>query len=270
MLSNISPYLTKIQSVCSAPPAWVTNHLFPKVVFDRLGRFSLSKQSIILKLLVFSIACTATAAYATTGISHRVAQSSQASHGNVQTSAYSFKTDADQDGQNIPHLFHNNELGVAKLHDINTVKTPTLYEDAINDFIKGETYLIEPFLYEEEALQLIIKAARLGYSFAELRIGLLYITGNKIEKNSQEGLKWIMKSASQENAMAQMFMGALFYSGKFVKKDYIKAYLWMTLAAKQGNKTAETYLETITDKMTPEQLAKAEKMAYRQNLAQTR
>ncbi|MBF0584161.1 MAG: sel1 repeat family protein [Magnetococcales bacterium] len=268
MLSNISQPLTKIQNIVNEQLAWTTYQCFKNMVFEMSGWLSGTKMSTMAKLLVVSIACTSTSAYTTTGIAaDRFVQSGQAGHGNARTSESSPPSDAGQ--ALLPPDGRDDNSGSVTPADINTVRTPTLHEDAINDFIQAEKYTLKAFIDEREAIRLSLKAANLGYSFAEFNVGWIYLFGKKIEKNPQEGVKWMMKSANQENAIAQMVIGALYFSGEHLKRDYIKAYYWTALSAKQGYNLAESRLEKITDKMTPDQLAEVEKIATRLNLAQT-
>jgi S1-C subfamily serine protease len=46
-----------------------------------------------------------------------------------------------------------------------------------------------------------------------------------------------------------------------VPKDYVEAYKWYSLASAQGNKFAEKYLPNLELRMTPEQIAEAQRLA---------
>ena len=43
--------------------------------------------------------------------------------------------------------------------------------------------------------------------------------------------------------------------------DYVSAHMWFKLAAAQGNALAEMFLKDTADKMTPAQIAEAQKLA---------
>ena len=60
--------------------------------------------------------------------------------------------------------------------------------------------------------------------------------------------------------MAKNNLGAMYIDGKGVSTDYIQAYLWMTLAAEQGFGPAKELLETLQKKMTPAQIAEAQRL----------
>jgi TPR repeat protein len=64
--------------------------------------------------------------------------------------------------------------------------------------------------------------------------------------------------ADQGEVTAQNVVGLLYY---FIGGDYVSAYMWFNLAAAQGNSFAEMFLKDTADKMTPEQIADAQKLA---------
>ena len=64
--------------------------------------------------------------------------------------------------------------------------------------------------------------------------------------------------ADQGNFTAQTVVGLMHY---FNYRDYVSAYMWFSLAAAQGNAFAEMFLKDTADKMTPEQIAEAQKLA---------
>jgi TPR repeat protein len=65
--------------------------------------------------------------------------------------------------------------------------------------------------------------------------------------------------ADQGHVTAQNVVGLLYYFN--YGGDYVSAYMWFNLAAAQGNSFAEMFLKDTVDKMTPEQIAEAQKLA---------
>jgi TPR repeat protein len=63
--------------------------------------------------------------------------------------------------------------------------------------------------------------------------------------------------ADQGNVTAQTVVGLMHY---FNYKDYVSAYMWFSLAAAQGNAFAEMFLRDTADKMTPAQIAEAQRL----------
>jgi TPR repeat protein len=72
-------------------------------------------------------------------------------------------------------------------------------------------------------------------------------------------LRLIRPLAEQGDADAQNILGLMYYSGQGVPQDYVIAQMWLNLAAAGGNFTAER--DFITAKMTPAQIAEAQKLA---------
>ena len=72
---------------------------------------------------------------------------------------------------------------------------------------------------------------------------------------------WYLKAAEQGYAMAQNNLGVLYVIGEGVPQDYVSAHLWFNLAAAQGHKKAQNGQEIVAKRMTPDQIAEAQRMA---------
>jgi len=75
------------------------------------------------------------------------------------------------------------------------------------------------------------------------------------------GFEETKKLAEQGNAHAQIDLGSMYLEGIGVPLNYIKAYLWFSLAKAQGNVVDADILSELSKKMTPEQIAQAQKEA---------
>ena len=68
--------------------------------------------------------------------------------------------------------------------------------------------------------------------------------------------------AEQDSAYAQFGLGIIFQkAGRGVPQDYVQAHKWYTLAAAGGNATAETNRQLVAKRMTPAQIADAQRIA---------
>ena len=56
-------------------------------------------------------------------------------------------------------------------------------------------------------------------------------------------------------------LGLMYEQGKGVPQDYVLAYMWLNLSAAQGQETAVKVRDIVAGKMTPEQLAEAQRLA---------
>ena len=65
--------------------------------------------------------------------------------------------------------------------------------------------------------------------------------------------------ADQGDVTAQTVVGLMYYFN--YGGDYVSAHMWFNLAAAQGNAFAEMFLKDTADKMTPAQIAEAQKLA---------
>ncbi len=67
--------------------------------------------------------------------------------------------------------------------------------------------------------------------------------------------------AEQGDAIAQYNLGLMYANGRGVPRDYVQARMWFNLAAAQDNETARTLRDKLAKKMTPAQLAEAQRLA---------
>ena len=80
------------------------------------------------------------------------------------------------------------------------------------------------------------KAAERGESFAQYRLGRLYIFGEDITlRNDTLGVEWITKAANQEDAFAKGELGRLYVRGEHVAKDEKKGFDLVKWAARAGS-----------------------------------
>jgi TPR repeat protein len=110
------------------------------------------------------------------------------------------------------------------------------------------------------------KAAENGLADGQLNLGYLCEMGWGVPKSSDEALKWYHRAADQGNSVAQDNLGFMYENGQGVPTDLVSAYMWYSIEAASlvtgdnYNKVV-TKLNLISDKLTPDQLAKAQKRA---------
>lgn len=76
-----------------------------------------------------------------------------------------------------------------------------------------------------------------------------------------EYLEALRRAAEQGDADAQFNLGLVYAQGFGVAKDYVQAYMWWNLAAAAGNEEAATNRGIIEARMTPEQIAEAQRLS---------
>jgi TPR repeat protein len=117
-----------------------------------------------------------------------------------------------------------------------------------------------------EALRWYRKAAEQGDAEAEAEVGAAYWGAwgqpGPVQRDNSEALKWYRKAADQGQKEAQYALGLMYEDGtEGVPQDYALAHMWLNLAAAQGHLVAKTFLDKLASKMTPEQIAEAQRLA---------
>ena len=75
------------------------------------------------------------------------------------------------------------------------------------------------------------------------------------------GVKWYKLAAKQGNADAQGNLGAMYAFGTGVLRDYVYAHMWGNIAISIGGKDKGKVRDFVEKKMTPAQIAEAQKLA---------
>jgi TPR repeat protein len=109
--------------------------------------------------------------------------------------------------------------------------------------------------------------AKAGNREAQFQLGGLYADGQGVPQNDAQAAKWFRKAAEQKMPRAQYNLGVMYANGRGVLQDDVQAHMWLNLSAAQGWNDAVEARGLITEKMTPKQLAEAQRLA-REWLAQ--
>jgi TPR repeat protein len=96
----------------------------------------------------------------------------------------------------------------------------------------------------------------------------MYYNGEGVPQDYEEAIKWYRKAADQGDASAQFNLGVSYEYGKGVPQDYVQAHKWANLAAArflasqtEFRANAVKLRDFIAEKMTPAQIAEAQKQA---------
>jgi TPR repeat protein len=112
-----------------------------------------------------------------------------------------------------------------------------------------------------EAAKWFRKAAEQGNADGQFNLGFMYYQGDSVPQNYAEATKWYRKAADQGDAKAQFNLGFMYDNGQGVPQNYILAYAWSNLAAAKGQKQAPKLRDSVAGKMTPAQIAEAQKLS---------
>ena len=112
------------------------------------------------------------------------------------------------------------------------------------------------------------KAADQGDAYAQFNLGFMYDTGEGVPQDYAAAMSWYRKAADQGYAPAQSNLGFMYVRGEGVPQDYVQAHMWLNLAAsrfaaseKENRDLAIKNRDIVAAKMTPAQIAEAQKLA---------
>ena len=109
-----------------------------------------------------------------------------------------------------------------------------------------------------EAARCFRLAADQGFAAAQNRLGNLYRQSGLAYA---EAARWFRLAADQGYADAQNTLGLLHWEGLGVPGDLVEAARWFHLAADQGHALGQDNLDKVEARMTPEQIAEAQRLA---------
>lgn len=112
-----------------------------------------------------------------------------------------------------------------------------------------------------KAVEWFRKAAEQGFVKAEYNLGAMYDMGEGVPRDNVEALKWFRMAAEQGLGEAQFNLGVMYSEGKGVSQDFVQAHMWFSLAAEQGDSEAQKDKDKVAGKMTPSQIAEAQRLA---------
>lgn len=86
-------------------------------------------------------------------------------------------------------------------------------------------------------------------------LGILYITGQGVEKNTEHGTALIQRAADRGFASSQLAIAVMYNTGHSVyKKNRARSLAWAMMAKSQGLIEAEDYYQYLANKASPDEL----------------
>jgi TPR repeat protein len=104
-------------------------------------------------------------------------------------------------------------------------------------------------------------AADQGDASAQADLGFMYELGQGVKQDFAEAARWYRLAADQGVATAQTALGLLYEGGRGVPQNYVLAHMWFDLSAARGFRHAAELRDLLVDRMTPAQIAEAQKLA---------
>jgi TPR repeat protein len=87
------------------------------------------------------------------------------------------------------------------------------------------------------------------------------MTRSKQKDDFNPAVSWYRKAADQGLSEAQHNLGLMYANGQGVAQDYVQAHKWFNLGATSGNAAAVKNRDLVASKMTPAQIAEAQRLA---------
>jgi hypothetical protein len=120
-----------------------------------------------------------------------------------------------------------------------------------------------------EAAKLFRSAADKGDAPAQFYLGFMYSEGQGVPQDYAEAVKWFQLAAERGDAQAQYNLGLSYAKGETGAgdPDNVSAYMWFNISAASfattdpRRSTAMSSRDAVAAKMTPEEIAEAQKRA---------
>jgi TPR repeat protein len=112
-----------------------------------------------------------------------------------------------------------------------------------------------------EAIKWYRKSAEQGLPTGMNNLGAMYCEGKGVPQDAREAAKWFRRAAEQGLPVAQRNLARLHTDGRGVPQDYVEAYKWFQLAALQGDADARKGVESVSLRMTADEIAEARRRA---------
>jgi TPR repeat protein len=154
-----------------------------------------------------------------------------------------------------------------------TVQLKAEQGDAEAEFTLGGMYTNGYGVWQdyEQAAIWFQKAAVHGDAKAQIALGSAYARGQGVPQDDVQAVAWYRKAAEQGDAEAQVRLGVMFGDGVGAPQDYIEALMWTNLAAVRAPGDAQkVFADRLSRKMTPVQIAEAERRAQEWTMAYER
>lgn len=116
----------------------------------------------------------------------------------------------------------------------------------------------------DEAVRLARTAAERGVPAAQAILGQAYLRGEGgLPRNLGEYLRWTRRAADRGNRGSMESLAESFHTGTGVPQDFVQAHMWANLAGARGSVRATKLRDELAAKMTPDQIAEAQRAASR-------
>jgi uncharacterized protein len=110
-----------------------------------------------------------------------------------------------------------------------------------------------------EALAWYRKAADQGFAPSQSFLGWMFLNGKGVPFDFKQASDWYRKAANQGDMEAQFSLGLMYFNGENLMPDLVESYKWLNLAAAQGHASALRHRARISEALTADELAEAQR-----------
>lgn len=114
-----------------------------------------------------------------------------------------------------------------------------------------------------EAIKHFTKAAEQGQGESQHSLGLRYLWGDGTDKNPEVAAAWFTAAANQGIPDSATWLGDIYWNGNGVEKDVVEGYKWLILSKDKFviGRAPTVTLDQYASQLTPQQKAEAEQRA---------
>lgn len=112
-----------------------------------------------------------------------------------------------------------------------------------------------------KAFNLFKPLAEKGDALSQFQVGMMIEQGQGAEASFENAYPWYRKAAEQGMTDAYFALGQLYSRGLAVPQDSVQAYAWFDLAVRGGHAVAGDWLNMQANKMMPDQIEQARRVA---------
>jgi hypothetical protein len=110
-------------------------------------------------------------------------------------------------------------------------------------------------------LEVLTRCAEQGDALAQVNLAVTYDLGRRVPRDREEAVRWYRMAAEQGQSDAQTSLGLRYRLGNGVPEDLVISYMWYDLSAAQGSGVAQRSRDVIEERLTPEQVAEAQRLS---------
>jgi len=98
---------------------------------------------------------------------------------------------------------------------------------------------------KKQAMADLKEVAYAGDAKAQVRLGLIYLTGDGVPKDDPEAMKWLRMAADQDNPVGERYLAEMYFKGRGAPADNMEAAKWLRMSADQGDAQSEHNLAAL-------------------------